>query len=229
MSPWVVMLAGGLASAQTRSAPPVAPGAPVTPVAPRPKDPMPDPEVPAPEVIASAKAAVAKLGGEVVLGHYGVAIERMYPTWKKRMAEKVGGMEQLEAKLSGAAKQMQTNGVSLISFKPEGQPIVHEVGLGKKTVTVNGTQSEVGVFTKWMMFIPTTTQFRFFKPNDPKPYVVESTGFQVAISDKGKNDWTFIDGSGLTVSDLRGLFLTLPEDLELPPIGGREVGGAPQR
>jgi hypothetical protein len=108
-------------------------------------------------------------------------------------------------------------------------PTVHEVALGKKAVTVNGKQAEVDVFTKWMLFIPTTTQFRFFKPNDPKPYVVESTGFQVAISDKGKDDWTFIDGSGLTVSDLRSLFPTLPEDLELPAIGGREVGGAKER
>jgi hypothetical protein len=106
---------------------------------------------------------------------------------------------------------------------------VYEVSLGKKAVTVNGKPSEVDVFTKWLLFIPTATQFRLFKANDPKPHVVESTGFQVAISDKGKDDWTFIDGSGLTVSDLRSLFPTLPEDLELPAIGGREVGGAKER
>ncbi len=229
MSPWVVMLAGGLLSAQTKPVLPVSPSAPVAPKPTDSENSMPAREVAAPEVILSARTAVEKLGGEVVLGRYAVAIERMYPTWKKRMAERVGGMEKLEAKLAGAAKQMQSNGVSLISFKPEGQPLVHEVALGKKAVTVNGKQADVDVFTKWMLFIPTVTQFRFFKPNDPKPYVVESTGFQVAISDKGKNDWTFIDGSGLTVSDLRTLFPTLPEDLELPVIGGREVGGTKER
>ena len=52
--------------------------------------------------------------------------------------------------------------------------------------------------------------------------MIESIGFQVAVSDKGKNDWTFIDGSGLTVNDLRGLFVTLPQDLELPPLEKRE-------
>ena len=229
MSLWGAVLSGGGLSAQTEPALPAAPGAPVAPKPADPENVMPDPEVPAAEVLFSAKAAVEKLGAQVVLGRFDVAIERMYPVWKKRMAERVGGMEQLVAKLGGAAKQMQVNGVSLISFKPEGQPSVHEVSLGKKSVTVNGKPSEVDVFTKWLLFIPTATQFRLFKENDPKPHVVESIGFQVAISDKGQNDWTFIDGSGLTISDLRTLFPTLPEDLVLPPMGGREITTGEQR
>jgi hypothetical protein len=45
----------------------------------------------------------------------------------------------------------------------------------------------------------------------------------VAIADKEDLNWTFIDGSGLTPADLRGLFITLPQDMELPPVGRREV------
>ena len=53
--------------------------------------------------------------------------------------------------------------------------------------------------------------------------MIESIGFQVALADKGKNDWTFIDGAGLTTADLRSLFITLPQDMELPPIEKKEV------
>ena len=35
-----------------------------------------------PEVVASAVAAVAKLGEEVVMGRYKVAVDRMNPQWK---------------------------------------------------------------------------------------------------------------------------------------------------
>jgi hypothetical protein len=230
MSPWVVMLASGLLSAQTK------PALPAVPVAPKPvetENNMPAREIPAPEVILSARTAVEKLGAEVVLGRYAVAIERMYPAWKKRMAERLGGMEKLQAKLDAAAKQMQSNGMSIISFKPNGEPTMHEVSLGKKKVLVNGKEVEVDVFTKWMLLIPTATQFRVFKQVEegapPKLLTVESTGFQVAISDKGKNDWTFIDGSGLSVADLRNLFPTLSEDLELPQMGGREIKPGAER
>jgi hypothetical protein len=61
------------------------------------------------------------------------------------------------------------------------------------------------------------------REGEPRPLVIESTGYQVAISDKGENNWTFIDGAGLKPADLRGLFVTLPQDMELPPVGKREV------
>jgi hypothetical protein len=220
----MVLAMGSTLVAQTKPAAPEAPAATVDP-----EHNMPDPETAPPEVIASARAAVEALGAQVVIGKYEVAIERMYPTWKKRMAERVGGMDKLNAQLANVATQMQSNGMSLISFKPEGQPTVHEVSLGKKSVTVNGRPTQVDAFTKWMLIFPTATQFKLFKANDPKPYVVETTGFQVAISDKGKNEWTFIDGSGLKVADLRSLFSNLPEDLKLPPIGGREVKTGTER
>jgi hypothetical protein len=51
-----------------------------------------------------------------------------------------------------------------------------------------------------------------------KSLVVTGRGFQVAVSDKGANDWTFIYGAGLTVPDLRRLFFTLPETMVLPEI-----------
>ena len=177
-----------------------------------------------PDVVASAVAAVAKLGDEVVMGRYQVAVERMNPMWKERTAKRMGGMAELEQQLAGVAKQMVQQGISMISFKPQGQPRSYEVGPGRKVDVVAGEEVESLIFTKWMVLIPTVDDL----PRDsararPSRRLIESIGFQVAISDKGKNDWTFIDGSGLTVNDLRGLFVTLPQDLQLPPLEKRET------
>ncbi len=174
-----------------------------------------------PEVVASAVAAVASLGDEVVLGRYQVAVERMNPLWKERTAKRLGGMEKLEKQLEGVAQQMVQQGISMISFKPQGQPRSYEVGAGKKVEKVNGEEVETLVFNQWMVLIPTVTKFRITRQKE-KTLVIESIGFQVAVSDKGKNNWTFIDGSGLSVNDLRGLFFNLPQDMQLPPVEKRE-------
>lgn len=176
-----------------------------------------------PDVGGSAVAAVAKLGDEVVLGRYQVAVDRMNPLWKDRAAARMGGKEALEKQLAAVAAQMVQQGISMISFKPQGQPRVYQVSPGKKTVKEGGVAVDKLVYTKWLVFVPTVTKFRIMREGVPKPLVIESTGYQVAVCDKGTNDWTFIDGAGLKVADLRGLFITLPQDLELPPVGKREA------
>lgn len=174
------------------------------------------------DVVASAVAAVSKLGDEVVLGRFQVAVDRMNPAWKERTAKRMGGMEKLDEQLAGVARQMVQQGISMISFKPTGQPRSFEVSPGRKVQKVNGVEVEGLVFNRWLVLVPTATKFRIMREGDPKPLVIDSIGFQVAISDKGKNDWTFIDGSGLTVNDLRSLFATLPQDLVLPPLSKKE-------
>jgi len=176
-----------------------------------------------PGVVASAVAAVKELGEEVVLGRYQVAVERMNPMWKERAARRMGGMAALEKQLEGVAAQMVQQGISMISFKPEGPPRTYEVSLGKKTVKENGVDTEKLAYTKWMVLVPTVTKFRILREGNPKPLLIESTGYQVAVSDKGKNDWTFIDGASLSTNDLRAMFATLPQNMELPPVGKREV------
>jgi hypothetical protein len=182
---------------------------------------IPDP-VP-PDVVASAVAAVTKLGEEEVLGRYQVALERMNPQWKERTAARMGGMQILEKQLAGVAAQMVQQGISMISFKPQGQPLVHQVSPGSRKVRENGVETDRLVYTKWLVMVPTVTRFRILQEGNPRPLLVESTGYQVAVSDKGKNDWTFIDGAGLKASELRAIFITLPPDLPLPPVSKREI------
>ena len=176
-----------------------------------------------PEVTASAVAAVKALGDEVVLGRYEAAFEKMNPMWKERAAKRIGGMEKLEAQLQGVARQMVQQGISMISFQPKGQPIAYEVWPGRKVVTENGREVERLVHLKYMVLVPTVTRFRIIREGDAKPLVIESTGYQVAISDKGSDDWTFIDGASLGPHDLRSLFITLPQDIQLPPVNKREI------
>ena len=175
-----------------------------------------------PQVVAAAVAAVAKLGNEVVLGRYQVAVERMNPMWKERAAKRMGGMDALEKQLAGVAAQMVQQGISMISFKPQGQPRPYEVAPGTKVIKENGVNVEKLVFTKWLVLVPTVRKIRIMREGNPKPVVIESIGYQVALADKGKNDWTFIDGAGLTANDLHGLFGTLPQNMELPPVEQHE-------
>jgi hypothetical protein len=208
-------LLGGVALAQRGSAPPAAPGprAGVVPLGTAP-----------PEVIAAAVSAVEKLGSEVTRGNYAVAIERMNPLWKERLAKQTkGGMVEVQKQIEGASKRMTQEGVSIISSIPKGTPRSFEVGPGKKVEKVGEEEVEIQIFTKWMVFVPTLTKYRYILPGDPKPLYIEKVGYQVAVSDKGKNDWTFIDGSGLTLNTLRRLYVTLPQDLELPLIEERKV------
>ena len=185
---------------------------------------MPVPARTAPdEVIDSAVAAVRKLGEEVVLGRYHVAIERMNPLWKDRAARRAGGMEALQEQLEGVAREMVRRGVSVISSRPDGRPRVFEVWPGREARLVDGQTVDQLVYKKWLVFVPTVTRYRILMEGEPRPIVIESTGFQIAVSEKSPLDWTFIDGASVTVNDLRSLFRTLPQDLELPPIERREA------
>lgn len=180
-------------------------------------------EAATPEVVASAVKAVGDLGKEVVMGRYQVAVDRMYPQWKERTARRMGGMEKLQQQLDGVAAQMLQQGISITDFTPQGQPRAFEVHPGKKVEVIDGQQIERLRYTKWMVLVPTVTKFRALIKGDPVAVIIESTGFQVAISDKDKDDWTFIDGSAVSVNDLRSIFGNLPQDLELPPLEKRQI------
>lgn len=175
------------------------------------------------EVITSAVAAVNDLGKQIVMGKFQAGIERMNPLWKERTAARVGGIAELEKQLEEVSRQMVAQGVSIISFEPKGAPRSFEVGPGKKVETINGRAVESLIYTKWMVLVPTSTKFRIFPKSQPKPLFIESTSYQVAIADKGTSNWTFIDGSNLSLGELRKLFINLPSDLVLPPVQKKEA------
>lgn len=173
------------------------------------------------EVVNSAIAAVNDLGRQVVLGKMKTSLDRMYPQWKDRMNRRLGGEQALEKQFDEAVAEMVRQGTSMISFKTHGFPKVYEVFPGKKVEMVDGKQVETLINTKWLLLIPTEVRYRVMQKQEA--IVIESKGFQVAIADKDKLEWTFIDGAGLTVQDMRSLFISLPADMELPVIQRRAV------
>ena len=203
---------GGSVDPMPKESPP--PGSNVVPVS-----------VAPPGVVASAWSAVEKLGLEVTRGNYKAAVDQMNPQWKDRMAKQTpGGAEAIQKQIEGASKRLAQEGVSIVSSVPQGTPRSFEVGPGKRVEKVPGEADvEVLIFTKWLVLVPTVTKYRLMLKGKLNPVYIEKTGYQVAVSEKGKNDWTFIDGSGLTVNALRRLYVTLPVDLELPPISERQV------
>lgn len=180
-----------------------------------------------PDIAPSATAAVTRLGEAVVLGKFDLTLERMNPEWKERAAKAVGGIRVLEQRIAQVPQEMVRQGIAIISFRPQGKPIVYQVDQGKRIRNIRGgVKKEAFGFRKWLVLVPTTTRFRIQQKADgllKRNITIEKVGFQVAISDKDQLDWTFIDGAGLKVGDLRNLFPTLPLDIELPEIREREI------
>ncbi len=182
------------------------------------------------ETIDSAVEAVAALGNAVVEGRYQIAVDRMNPKWKARYAKRAGGIEKLEKALKSVPAEMVRQGIKMVSFKPQGKPIAFGVSpssieLQSQTGSGNRKSETRLVNTQWMILVPTVTHFRITRQDgagNAETADIESISYQVAISDRGKLDWTFIDGAGLTVNDLRSVFISLPKDFKLPPVGKRK-------
>ena len=181
--------------------------------------------------IASAVEAVAELGKSVVRGNYQMALDRMNPKEKKLLAEKMGGLEALEKKLAEAPAQMERNGVKVVFSKPKGKPQAYAVTpVFVKPSEQGGAGGEEGkgrwFYSQWLVVVPTLTRYEVRLPTegDGEQLVrIENLSFQVAVSDRGKDDWTFINGAGLTLGRLRNHYRTLPADIEFPPVEERQI------
>lgn len=185
-----------------------------------------EPETPPPGVVPSALAAVEQLGLQAVQGKFETALERMYPPWRHQSAVRAGGEAKFIAAMNRLPAEMAKAGVTLLSCKPSGSPTVLEAVPGMRRVQRQGQVFTAMRHTKWLVLVPTVTVFQVIhqvQGQPPRRVKIESTGYQIAIADKAKLDWTFIDGSSVTIADLRALFSTLPADLKLPPLSKREV------
>lgn len=179
-------------------------------------------EVP-PSILRSARDAAQELGNQVRAGNVEASILQMYPKWKNRMAKRSGGIAALEEKLKNASEQMQKAGIHIENFLTEPPVIAYEVAPAK-ILKVEGSEEHIsGSKQKWLVFVPTKMTLSVPDPNTGVKHRIETTTFQVAISQKDFLKWSFIDGSSLTVADLRSLFSTLPLNIELPKRARREL------
>jgi hypothetical protein len=176
-----------------------------------------------PEVLVRAQKAVQDLGLEVRKGNYSFVVETMYGPWKSKEVRRSGG-EGAFAKsvLVDIPRKMREQGIQITQFTAGRPTSAFEVRPVMKVIKDGdvGAMKEVSHYREWLVFVPTTRRCRISQAG--KVTFVESTGYQAAVVTKGKNDWTFINGSGLSVDQLRGLFSSLPiskEQLGLPKVG----------
>lgn len=172
---------------------------------------------------AEARLAVQTLADEVRRGNLKATAEKMYPRWRKRLAARIGGERVLAAELEAARRMMKQQGIVIESYTAlqAGQAI--GVRPGKGVETVNGEQREVLTTTEWMVFVPTVAVWRVIDPETGRPRRVERRSFQVAVRPKAGDEWTFIDGTNLNLSDLRGLFPGVADTTLFPERSGKEL------
>ena len=176
------------------------------------------------KVLDQAEAATRAMGQRVLRGDYSVALDRMYPRWKKRAAGKLaGGHTEMARRLSEIPGEMARQGISMLKYEVGRPTGAHEVVLlrGK-----DGKGNDLNHYLEWLVFVPTRAEYRIIDPRTRLARHIETRGFQVALNKKGAVNWHFIDGRNCSVADLRSFFPGLPEDpvvLGLPKVGGGEI------
>lgn len=185
-----------------------------------------------PAIAESARVAVQKLGLEMMKGNFKYSQERMYPRWKRRLAKRVGGMEQLERQLAAGDQQRIKLGVVVTDFRAGAPRAFFDVWRAKKLHPLTGepmldSSGREIIAEHWLAVVPTTTRVKVADvQRGGKMRVLEEQGHTIAICEKGTDEWYFLTGLKPTVQDLRSLFPSLPGDqkaLGLPTPSAREI------
>jgi len=174
-------------------------------------------------VFAGAAEATRELGRQVMKGNHSYSIQRMYPRYRKRAAIRHGGEDKLEKKLMAVSEKMLKNGIKMLKFEVGSPRSAHEVFLWRGR---DKAGQPIQAYLEWLVFVPTRTEYRVIDRETGVARRLETKGFQVAVAKKGTSEWYFLDGSNLTIPELRSFFPGLPEDkalLGLPPVGGGEL------
>lgn len=183
------------------------------------------PRQPVPEaVMIEAQKATQALVNQVVRGNQDAAFLHMNPVWKDKLARKNGGAKKLMKNMRSEFANLQAQGVAIRAMEAKKPDVAFEVDFGLKDQVINGVNQQVGIYKKYLVFVPTLSLVTAInrKVQPPEIYDIRVDGFQVAICDKGQNNWTFIDGSDLKAANLRELFPFLPRNEKLLGFPKRE-------
>ncbi|MFT6179769.1 MAG: hypothetical protein ACJAQT_002726 [Akkermansiaceae bacterium] len=181
------------------------------------------------EVKQRAQAAVQALMDKTVRGDFQAALDAMNPNFVKITSRPYGGPAKYKAGLLKMLKEMGQNGVTFQAAITQAADIAFEVdyGLenqvidGKPVIGKGGKPVRVASYRSWMVFVPTVKDF-LFDDQETKPAKLREFrqwDFEVAISPKKNENWTFINGASINALQLRKLFPFLPKedkDLHFP-------------
>jgi len=186
-----------------------------------------------PAISDSAKAAVQKLGVEMMKGNFKYSIDRMYPRWKRRLAARQGGgMAKLDAALANTIQQQVKMQMKVVGYQVKDPTAFFSVWKAKKIDPNTGepiidATGREKIVSHWLAIVPTVVRVKIPDPQRGGMIrQIEESSYAIAISEKGSNDWHFMTGMKPSVQDLRSLFPSLPADekaLRLPPSKAREI------
>jgi len=170
------------------------------------------------DIKEDAVAAVKVLAREVMKENYLYSFEKMYPRLKEDSAKKLGGEDKLKKRLADIPRQIQAKGISIIDL---------QTGKVGKSFEVNALHfndsTKKPAFSEYLVFVPTTTLYRAVDPRSGAIKKIQIDSFQVAIRKINGGEWTFIDGSELSISQLRSLFPNLPSEAKELAIPQKKV------
>lgn len=185
-----------------------------------------------PAISASAKAAVQKLGLEMMKGNFQHGVNNMYPRWKRRLAKRLGSMAKLDAALARSTQQQVKMQMKVVGYQVGEPTSFFSVWKAKKIDSKTGkpfidATGREQVISHWLAVVPTVVRVRV--PDPQKGGVIreiEESGYVLAVSEKGSSQWHFLTAMKPSIQDLRSLFPSLPADekaLRLPPSKAREI------
>jgi hypothetical protein len=187
------------------------------------------------EVKQRAKAAVQVVMDETIRGNFKAALNSMNPEFVKVTSRAFGGPERFKAALLKQMEDMGQNGVTFMAAITQPADIAFEVDYGfenqiidgKPVIGPDGKPVQVAGYRSWMVFVPTVTDFEYLdKETEPaKLRKFRKWSFEVAISKKKAEQWTFINGDSINALQLRKLFPFLPKEdkkMQFPPIKREE-------
>lgn len=153
---------------------------------------------------SSALKAGRELSGAVKTGDMMWMVEKMYPSWKNKLAARLpGGMKELMDTYRKMGEALKEHDFKIESFEvmsPAGEYVVKA-----------GTEK--------LVVLPTRTVIAIKNPETGQTVRGEKLGFLYALTKIGKNEpWTFIDGTTIKLNDLRNLIYDVPLNIVQPSV-----------
>ncbi|YCM44096.1 hypothetical protein V2O64_22570 [Verrucomicrobiaceae bacterium 227] len=166
------------------------------------------------DVQLRAKAAVQAQVEKTLQGDFKGVVEKMNPDHLKILAREMKvPVANVKARKVAQLQAIGQQGVvleAMITLPPAG---AFEVDYGFEDRIVDGKPVKVAGYRSWMVFIPTVMDIsamdRAAQP--PRMRTIRKWSFEVAISRKKEEEWTFVNGDVVNALELRKLFKFLPQ------------------
>jgi hypothetical protein len=167
------------------------------------------------EVQLRAKDAVQAQVDLTLKGDFKAVVDRMNPDHLKILSREAKvPVDVVKANKLGQLQAVAQQGVTIeamITLPPAG---AFEVDFGLVNQIVDGQAVNAGAYRSWMVFIPTVMDFSAMDHDaqPPRMRTFRKWSFEIAISKKDGEDWTFLSGDGVNALELRKLFKFLPQE-----------------